>query len=47
MYSIINSEAGSAYMVLRVDDNQWTESILEKEGVDILTEERVKASFKE
>ena len=47
MYSIINSEAGSAYMVLRVDDNDWTESILKKEEVTLLTEEQVKASFKE
>ena len=30
MYSVINSEAGSAFMVLRVDDNVWTEEVLKE-----------------
>ena len=45
MYSVIHSEAGSAYMVLRVDDNHWTEEVLLKEGVEILTEEKLKAGL--
>ena len=45
MYSIINSKAGSAFMVLRVDDNNWTEEILRREGIELLTEETLKAAF--
>ncbi|MBO4410850.1 MAG: ACT domain-containing protein [Lachnospiraceae bacterium] len=41
MYSVINSEAGSAFMVLRVDDNVWTEEVLKKEGVELLTGEKL------
>lgn len=41
MYSVIHSEAGSAYMILRVDDNRWTEEILTKEGYTLLSEEKI------
>ena len=39
MYSIINARRDQALMVLRVDDNDKAEKVLEENGIGLLTEE--------
>ncbi|MBR4767409.1 MAG: ACT domain-containing protein [Lachnospiraceae bacterium] len=42
MYSVINSNAGSAYMVFRVDRNEEAERVLTANGIEILTEDKLR-----
>ena len=41
MYALVTSEAGKAYTVMRTDDNEITESILRKNGIEILDESHI------
>lgn len=41
MYALVTSEAGKAYTVMRTDDNEITESILKKNGIEILDEAHI------
>ena len=38
LYALITGEAGKAYAVMRTDDTEHTEEILQSEGVEILEE---------
>ena len=41
MYALVTSQVGKAYTVMRTDDNEITESILKKNGIEILDEEHI------
>ena len=41
MYALVTSEVGKAYTVMRTDDNEITESILRKNGIEILDEAHI------
>ena len=41
MYALVTSEVGKAYTVMRTDDNEVTESILKKNGIEILDEAHI------
>lgn len=36
MYALLTNEVGKAYIVMRVDDNKKTESILTENGIEVL-----------
>ena len=41
MYALVTSQVGKAYTVMRTDDNEVTESILRRNGIEILDEAHI------